>query len=239
MPLHDHAQLEHSEVCSWESFHSGWAVEIVRLLNSGVLPSQYYARPHVKLGVQVESDVATLEMGATGPTSSNGGIATATWAPPRPTLSLAVDFAAPDLFEVRIHGGNSQVVAVIELVSPRNKDRPEARRSFAVKCASFLQTGVSVVVVDVVTERTINLLGELFDVLQHPLTEIDVNQRLYAAAFRCLPPEEPVRLEGWIAALALGAPLPTLPLWLDLDHSVPLDLERSYQETFTTLRIRP
>ena len=35
----------------------------------------------------------------------------------------------------------------------------------------------------------------------------------------------------------LGQPLPTLPLWLDEDLSVPLDLEESYEETCRVLRI--
>ncbi len=37
--------------------------------------------------------------------------------------------------------------------------------------------------------------------------------------------------------MALGQPLPTLPLWIAADFSVPLDLEASYQATCTDLRI--
>ena len=36
----------------------------------------------------------------------------------------------------------------IELVSEANKDREENRRAFAVKCGSYLQKGVALVVVD-------------------------------------------------------------------------------------------
>ena len=37
--------------------------------------------------------------------------------------------------------------------------------------------------------------------------------------------------------LALGRPLPTLPLWLADDLAVPLDLEASYEETCSALRL--
>jgi hypothetical protein len=50
--------------------------------------------------------------------------------------------------------------------------------------------------------------------------------------------EEKQQLQVWPAPLALGQPLPTLPLWIAADFSVPLDLEASYQTTCTDLRIR-
>ena len=37
--------------------------------------------------------------------------------------------------------------------------------------------------------------------------------------------------ESWTHTLALGQPLPTLPLWLADDFAVPLELEASYEET--------
>jgi hypothetical protein len=39
------------------------------------------------------------------------------------------------------------------------------------------------------------------------------------------------------SCLAIGQPLPTLPLWLADDRSVPLELEASYEETCRILRI--
>jgi hypothetical protein len=37
--------------------------------------------------------------------------------------------------------------------------------------------------------------------------------------------------------MQIGQPLPTLPLWLADNFSVPLDLEASYEETCQALRI--
>jgi hypothetical protein len=44
-------------------------------------------------------------------------------------------------------------------------------------------------------------------------------------------------LESWLYTLAIGEPLPTLPLWLSDDLAVPLELEASCEETCRILRI--
>jgi len=62
---------------------------------------------------------------------------------------------------------------------------------------------------------------------------------LSAVAYRAVGrDEETQQLQLWPAPLALGQPLPTLPLWIASDFSVPLDLEASYQATCTDLRVR-
>jgi len=236
MPLRDHFHLPLRGLCTWESFPSGWANEIVRQLNKS-LPSAYVARPNVKLGVEVEADVGTLEHAGQQPAENGGGVATAVWAPPTPTLSVAVDFHHLDVFEVQVHReGGLEMVAAIELVSPRNKDRQTARRHFAAKWAAYLQAGASVIVVDIVTGRKENLYTALLDQLALP-PDGNGQDDLYAVACRTTPPDEPARLETWVTPLALGSPLPTLPLWFEADLAVPLNLERSYEATFGELRV--
>jgi hypothetical protein len=46
------------------------------------------------------------------------------------------------------------------------------------------------------------------------------------------------QLQLWPAPLALGQPLTTLPLWIGVDLSVPLDLEVTYQAACADVRIR-
>ena len=102
--------------------------------------------------------------------------------------------------------------------------------------AAYLQAGVSVIVVDVVTGRRDNLYMALLDQLGVP-HDATGHGDLYAAACRPTPPDEPSRLETWLTTLTLAAPLPTLPLWLEADLAVPLNLERSYEATFVELRV--
>jgi hypothetical protein len=211
---------------------------MVRQLNK-TLPSGYVARPNVKLGVDVDADVGTLEQSGYGLVGDqgNGGVTTAVWAPPTPTLSVAVDFRQLDVFEVQIlREGGLELVAAIELVSPRNKDRPSARRYFVAKCVAYLQQGISVLVVDVVTGRNANLYTALLEQLELPQEDAG-EAALYAAACRTVPPDEPGRLETWLAKLTVGESLPALPLWLEADLAVPLELEASYEATLIELRV--
>lgn len=60
---------------------------------------------------------------------------------------------------------------------------------------------------------------------------------LYTAACRWTHERDARHFRAWTHALAIGQPLPTLPLWLADDRAVPLELEASYEETCRVLRI--
>ena len=60
---------------------------------------------------------------------------------------------------------------------------------------------------------------------------------IYAVACRWRRRANQPFLETWTRPLALGEPLPTLPLWLSSDLAIPLNLESSYEETCKALRI--
>jgi hypothetical protein len=213
---------------------------MARLLNQGVLPAGYYAVPLVDRDGPIEVDVAALrEQGALMPASGTAGAQT--WVAPDPVLAVAVDLPPVDGVEVHVFAddGDPRLAAAVELLSPRNKDRPAARQAFAVKCVGFLQQGSSVVVVDSVTTRRADLNSTILSLLG-----VDVGAAalplasLSAVSYRAVGlEEESQQLEVWPATLALGQPLPTLPLWIASDFSVPLDLEASYQTTCADLRI--
>ena len=129
-------------------------------------------------------------------------------------------------------------MAAIELVSPASKERPANRRMFAIKCASYLHSGVSVIIVDVVTERSGNLHVELLDLLQVQLSTPGQGVHdLYAVVHRTAPAPQGLQLQTWAEALAVGGPLPTLPLWLEADLCLPLDLEATYHTACVARRI--
>src|SRR6185369_4825652 len=104
------------------------------------------------LGSEVEADVAEFEH-PNVEESGGGGAGALPWSPRAATLVLPAVF--PDDLEVRVldHLEDARLVAAVELVSPRNKDRPDSRRAFGAKCAAYLQQGIGVVVVDIVTSR--------------------------------------------------------------------------------------
>jgi hypothetical protein len=242
MPLRDHFHGPVFDEAQWEGIHSMWTSMIVRHLNSVQLPARYRAIGQVHAGTQVEIDIAAFEEDRPQANTSGAGngIPLAVWAPPEPVQTLATEFPAQDLFEVRIHDDQRgrRLVAAIELVSPGNKAGPENRRAFAVKCASYLQQRVSVVILDVVTEKHFNLHRELLEVLgqENVPSRID-DTHVYAVAYRTMKEQKHWRLDLWPHALTLGAALPTVPLWLAGDLAVPLLLEETYEETCSVLRI--
>jgi hypothetical protein len=237
MPLLDHFQPPLSVSHPWKGFHSAWANAITNLLNE-VLPEGYYAIPEVPLGDEVEIDVATLEEAG----GANGASATATvvWAPPRPRLTAPVDFSRVRSVAVHVFQdlGGPQLRAAIELASPANKDRPRSRLVFAAKCVGYLERHVAVVVIDTVTTRQANLhtaIAQALDV--DDVLAWASRSRLYAVAYRRALVRGQGRVEAWPKRLAIGAPLPTLPLWIDADIGLPLPLEASYETACRSLRI--
>src|SRR5438105_11813044 len=96
MPLRDHFRPPLDDLRHWEGFHATWPVMIVAELRRK-LPRGYFAEPRVHSGRSAEIDVAAFEsdvesvladLRVNGDGIGNGGIATAVWAPPRPTLAV-------------------------------------------------------------------------------------------------------------------------------------------------------
>jgi hypothetical protein len=242
MPLRDHFRPPVDDVTSWEGFHGGWPMMIVQYLTRK-LPPRYVAAPRVHLGSFVEIDVASFEKDEPGlwnAGANGGGVATAVWAPARPTLELPTDLSNLAEYEVRVYDSKRgrRLVAAVEIVSPANKDRPEHRRAFVAKCAALLQQRVSVGIIDLVTTRNFNLYGELLELIGKTDPGLKPEPPpLYAVACRGIEKGNDWLLEIWSHTLAVGQPLPTLPLWLSDTLAVPLELEECYEETCRVLRI--
>jgi Protein of unknown function (DUF4058) len=242
VPLLDHFHRPWKTLRPWEGFYSTSATTLAQKLNHGWLPPHHFAVPNVHLGNRLEIDVANLEE-ETGERSeeagaTNAATATALWAPPRPTVSGPVDFTDADLFEVRVFDEQDtpRLVAAIELVSPSNKDRASHRQAFGIKCASYLQQGVGVLVVDIVTSRSANLHDELLRLLQFvPDQPAKSPEDLYTASYRTAGTDGQGRLDVWVEALAVGNPLPVMPLWISEEQSVPVNLEDAYTAARETL----
>jgi hypothetical protein len=146
----------------------------------------------------------------------------------------------PDEIEIQVFrvSGGATLVAAIELVSPGNKDRPETRLAFTNKCASYLQQGIGLVVIDVVTERQTNLHDELIRLLRQPERFVfPEDTALYAVAYRPGRRESGDQIEIWRQPLRLGKALPTVALALRGVATVPVDLEATYATTCEDSRL--
>jgi hypothetical protein len=218
----------------WESLHATWTICLADAL-APKLPEAYFVEVQTRAGPSGEIDDATFEERQ----SERNGASTATvgspaWTLPSPTLTMPSIF--PEGFEVRVFCTTTgpTLVAAIDLISPANKDRPESRRAFAAKCASYLYLGISLIVVDIVTERQAVLHNETMRLMEaEERYLLPPETSLYAVAYR------PVRRNGesqreeidlWPVSLGVGDPLSVLPLVLCWEHAMPVDLEASYVE---------
>lgn len=152
MPMHDWTRVDSSV---FHDFHVGWITEIRTALNNGLLPQGYYARAEQHAG-QTIADVLTLRASVASRETEQaplvpdtGGVAIAE-APPRTRRKHTFEPAAVTLrrsLAIR-HISGHRLVALIEIVSPANKDRPQHVQDFTGKVLSALRSGVHVLVVD-------------------------------------------------------------------------------------------
>jgi len=198
-------------------------------LNAGLLPDDYFALAEQRAGGP-EPDVIALKVPHVRPTSE-GGLALAD--APVKTRHMAVAEAtryAEKANRLKIHAPDGDVVAVIEIVSPGNKDSQHAVKSFTRKASEFLRAGIHLLIVDVFPPSKRDPQG------LHPL----IWQRLQDTDF-ALPPGRPLTLmsynagepiRAYVEPVAVGEPLPDMPIFLTAERYVNCPLESTYQSSW-------
>lgn len=211
-----------------------------------LLPEGYVAEPRSNLGTYYEIDLCAFE--GTGESEGNGnyrhdgddGVVTMPWTAPAPSLTIEAELPEQYAYEVLVFDleRERELVAAVEIASPANKDRPESRQLFVSKCATLVQKGVCVSIVDLVTVRHFNLYCELLAMIGRKDPAFSpVPPWTYAATYRQRKVNQKPLTESWAYPLIVGQPLPPLPIWLNESLSVSLDLESSYEDACRSLRI--
>ncbi len=231
MPLRDHFHGWLRQEMEWHSFHQAWATTIAYALNPH-LPEGFRATPNVQTSIEIDVAAFGNVRGILEPAAGPGEV----WQPSGGAMTLPFEMAE-QAAEVLVHGyrDGRYLAGAIELVSEGNKDRPEAREAFIAKCETYLQKGVGVVIVDLVTTRAANL-HDLLLARVSPTAPV-WGERLYVTAYSPRGKNGSAQLTVWQEKLALGAPLPTMPLWLLYGPCVPVHLESTYEDTFRQLRL--
>jgi hypothetical protein len=215
MPLLDHFRPPLSIRRRWHSFHHAWATSIASALNER-LPEDYFAELNVQFGIEIDVKAGSPEV----------------WTSPSPSLTIPFSVVT-DSVEVLVYEvvEGPILAGAIELVSPANKDRPAHREAFVSKSETYLNDGIGLVMVDIVTVRGGNLHGELLARLL--ATDEGLSGDLYASAYR----PGPGGLEIWREPMTVGLSLPTMPLGLKGGPCLPVDLEATYERTRRELRM--
>jgi hypothetical protein len=207
--------------------HHLWISEILRWVKPR-LPAPYRAyigtAPTVAVGaMDGKPDVSvSREPGSTnGPPEAAVGAAA-----DEPDVEVAVALIDPGIaLFVEAEG---RLIAAVEIISPRNKDRPASRASYASRYVGYLLEGVHLLLVDVHRRP----LGFSFPETIDRELQLDPHAcpTPCAVAYRV---GEPAATGGhnlaiWRRPLTVDTPLPTLLLPLKVDLSVQVDLERTY-----------
>lgn len=234
MPLMDHFRMPMRRRFPYTALHSAWATYLATNLVQHWMPKPFTAIEHTHQGTEIEIDVSAYDTSQESETAAGDGtvaVGRRTWTAPRPRAVAPLEFSHN--YEVLVYTDEDgwQLVGAIELVSPKNKDRPDRRQAFVGKCAGLLHRGVSVVILDVVTERRANLHNQLMRAMEMPdETVLGPRVGIYVSAYRPVERDERTELEVWAEPYAVGRPVPTMPLRLTGDLIVPVEFEATYHQ---------
>ncbi|OWK44355.1 DUF4058 family protein [Fimbriiglobus ruber] len=225
MPLNDWRDER-----EWDGVHLLWLAQLLDWVQPRLPPG---FRAYVG-----SVPALTLETGDGKPDVTVRGWRGPPVAPPGPAVALAPDretVAAftPDSQRALHVDWHGQLIAAIELVSPRNKDRLDAKARYARRYLGYLRQGVHLMLVDVFSQPAgFSFADTMSDDLGlgEPPTPppFAVSYRVGAPVPHGEAMGTPVAL--WRRPLGVGQPLPEVPLPLDEDTAVVIDLEATYHQ---------
>jgi hypothetical protein len=224
MPLH-----EWTDRGGWEGLHDIWIVELLRHIKPR-LPAGYRAyigsTPALTIGAPDERPDVSVRQWTPDPPPPElpSSVSSNLPEPDEEVASLTLD--PQSALYVAAHG---RMVAAVELVSPRNKDRPSSREYYLSRYLGYLHEGAHLLLVDVHRRPLqFSFADALATELQTPRPPCPSP---FAVAYRVgEPAPKGGRLVGfWQQPLTVGAALPAMPLPLTVASKIDVDLEATYQ----------
>ena len=236
MRVHDWSRVDDG---TFHHFHHSWIEEIQRALNGGLLPPWLYALAEQQvsefgpdvLALQAPSDDRGAEFG-------DGGTALLV-APPKVKLTVqgSQDFYTRKQKSIVVrHASDDRIVAIVEVVSPGNKSSRQRLEAFVRKACSLLQQGIHLLILDLhlPTRRApdgihgaiwnnINDDDEYHPPADKPLTLVAYESKSFAG------------VTAYIEPIAVGDPLPEMPLYVSTEGYVSVPLQETYDRAFAAL----
>ena len=232
MPMHDWTRVEAG---IYHDFRHEWISEISRALNRGLLPPDYYALAEQQ-AAGFGPDVMTRRL--IGDASAEG-MATFTRTRPKTThfAQTPAEFHRRRKSSIAVRNvSGDHIVAMIEIVSPGNKNNTNAFRAFVLKACELLEHRIHLLLVDPFPpgRRDPNgihaaIWAEVEDKPFHVPTE----RPLTLVAYEC---DSTTR--AYIETISVGEKLPDMPLFLEPEAYVSVPLEKTYQAAWDTVPAR-
>lgn len=142
------------------------------------------------------------------------------------------DIYAAKADRIAVYNPLGDVVAVIELVSPGNKNSRHAIRSFVDKTLDFLRQGIHVSIIDLFPPSRRDPQGihkVIWDEVKEEAFELPSDKPLTLVAYSAGVPKK-----AYVDPVAVGDTLPDIPIFLDPATYILAPLESTYVATWNT-----
>jgi len=229
MPLHDWTRVDAGV---FHDFHSVWIAELRNACNRGLLPEGYYAMSEQHVGKYLADVIALERPTANGTHEISGGLALAT-APPKVGKQIALSPAAGTRrksLAIR-HVSGHRLVALLEIVSPANKDRKKHLGDLLNKLEDALSHGIHLLLLDLIPPGRYDLKGihgalwnRLGDKADSPPREKPLTLSSYVAD---------TTTTAFVEYTAVGRELTAMPLFVDPDVYINVPLQATYDEAWS------
>ena len=209
MPLHDWTLVDPP---AFHDMHQSWMVLLRVALSRGFLPTGFYANVERHHGRYV---------------ADRAGVAD-----PHDASANAASLSRGSTVAIR-RVGTDRVVALIELASPSNKDRPASVAAYVEKAKAALDAGVHVVHLDMLpatTSAPANLSSAIWDAVDGRDYPFDPAKPFAADSFAAGRVAE-----LYANPLGLGDEWPEVPLFLDEETYIELPLAATYARAFDSI----
>ena len=229
MPLHDWTRVPAG---LYHDFHQSWSIRIKDALNSGRLPKGISALVEQRSG-PLEPDVLAIE--SRGRRSRNepedgGGVATQQPPVTRIVRRTNKDFYAERANRIVVRHHLGRILAIIEIISPGNKDSRAAMEAFIQKTIQCFREGIHVLVVDPFPPTPRDPSGihkAIWDEINDEPFEFPTGKDRILVSYH-LGQE----WTAYVEPIAVSDTLPDMPLFLSQSYHVPVPLEMTYQATW-------
>jgi Protein of unknown function (DUF4058) len=238
MPIHDWTRVSAG---IFHAFHCVWIGELQKVLNTGLLPPDYYALAEQTAG-EFGPDVLTLqasEPNGVPPSGDPQGATAVALAPPRVRFTVTAEedeyVKKRRTLTIR-HSSDDRVVALIEILSPGNKDSRHAIRAIVRKAIAALQQKVHLLIVDLhppTPRDPQGIHGAIWGEFKDDTYQAPADKPLTLVSY-----EAGAARTAYIEPVAVGDVLPDMPLFLTPGFYTLVPLEATYQVAWSGMPMR-
>jgi Protein of unknown function (DUF4058) len=221
MPMHDWTRVYAG---IYHAFHHEWISAIHRAILKQ-LPADYYCLPEHQ-GAGFGPDILTLK-NQEADSSSSGGTTTLTRPKTKVTMETEGEFYLRKKKSVVIrHVSGDRIVAMIELVSPGNKNATHTFRQFVRKARELLQQRIHLLLIDPFPPSVRDPYGlhaSIFEEYEDEPYRLPKEKPLTLISYEC---DDTIRT--YLEPVAVGDELIDMPVYLWPGMYLDVPLERTY-----------